>query len=113
VHAGEIWLDSHLTAKVVKTFSASPKSGACSETPLLADREMEVVQLVAQGFQNKEIGKKLHISEQTVKNHLQHIFDKLGVYDRVELMLYAIHHRLIDKPDASLAQNPLSARTHK
>jgi len=46
---------------------------------------------------NKEIGEKLFISEQTVKNHLHNIFDKLGVSDRLELALYAIHHRLIDQ----------------
>ena len=45
----------------------------------------------------KEIGEKLFISEQTVKNHLHNIFDKLGVSDRLELALYAIHHRLIDQ----------------
>jgi DNA-binding NarL/FixJ family response regulator len=100
VHAGEIWLDNHMTAKVINTFSASSKSGARSEKSLLSDREMEVVQFVAQGFQNKRIGKELFISENTVKNHLHNIFDKLGVSDRLELMLYAIHHRLIDKPVA-------------
>jgi two-component system, NarL family, nitrate/nitrite response regulator NarL len=99
VHAGEIWLDSRLTAEVINAFSASSKSGAHSEKPLLSDREMEVVQLIAQGFHNKEIGKKLFISEQTVKNHLRNIFDKLGVSDRLELALYAIHHCLIEKPD--------------
>ena len=113
VHAGEIWLDSRMTAEVINAFSASSKSGARSEKPLLSDREMEVVQLVAQGFQNKEIGKKLFISEQTVKNHLHNIFDKLGVSDRLELALYAIHHRLIDKPDGTLALTPLSPKTHK
>src|SRR4030081_1532074 len=56
VHAGEIWLDSHMTAEVINVFSASAKSGARSEKPLISDREMEVVQLVAQGFQNREIG---------------------------------------------------------
>ena len=103
VHAGEIWLDGHMTAEVINAFSASSKSSARNEKPLLSDREMEVVQLVAQGFHNKEIGKKLFISEQTVKNHLHNIFDKLGVSDRLELALYAIHHRLIDKPDGTLA----------
>jgi DNA-binding NarL/FixJ family response regulator len=112
VHAGEIWLDSHMTAGVIKTISASSKSGARSEKPLLSDREMEIVQLVAQGFQNKEIGKKLFISENTVKNHLHNIFDKLGVSDRLELMLYAIHHRLIDKPDETLALTLSSSKTH-
>ena len=106
VHAGEIWLDSHMTAGVINAFSASSKSGARSEKSLLSDREMEIVQLVVQGFQNKEIGKKLFISENTVKNHLHNIFDKLGVSDRLELALYAIHHRLIEKPDETLAQTP-------
>src|SRR6202049_1172145 len=108
VHAGEIWLDSRMTAEVIKAFSTSSESSARSEKPLLSDREMEVVQLVAEGFQNKEIGEKLFISEQTVKNHLHNIFDKVGVSDRLELMLYAIHHRLIDKPDGTLALAPLS-----
>jgi DNA-binding NarL/FixJ family response regulator len=99
VHAGEIWLDTRMTAEVIDTFSASSKSGARSEKRLLSDREMKIVQLVAQGFQNKEIGKELFISENTVKNHLRNIFDKLGVSDRLELALYAIHHCLIEKPD--------------
>jgi DNA-binding NarL/FixJ family response regulator len=74
---------------------------------------MEVVQLVAQGFHNKEIGKNLFISEQTVKNHLHNIFDKLGVSDRLELALYAIHHRLSDEPNGTLALTPSSSKTHK
>jgi two-component system nitrate/nitrite response regulator NarL len=103
VHAGEIWLDGHMTAEVINAFSASSKSGARSKKPLLSDREMEVVQLIAQGCQNKEIGTKLFISEQTVKNHLHNIFDKLGVSDRLELALYAIHHRLIDGPSGNVS----------
>jgi DNA-binding NarL/FixJ family response regulator len=96
VHAGEIWLDNRMTAEVMKAFSKSSEAGPRREKPLLSDREKEIVQLVAQGFRNKEIGEKLFISEQTVKNHLHNIFDKLGVSDRLELALYAIHHRLID-----------------
>src|SRR5271165_803653 len=76
VHAGEIWLDNRMTAEVMKAFSKSSESGP---------------------RRNKEIGEKLFISEQTVKNHLHNIFDKLGVSDRLELALYAIHHRLIDQ----------------
>ena len=92
VHAGEIWLDNRMTAEVLNAFSvagAAPRS----EKPLLSDREKEIVHLVVQGFRNKEIGVKLFIGEQTVKNHLHNIFDKLGVSDRLELALYAIHHR--------------------
>ena len=103
VHAGEISLDSRMTTEVINAFSASSKSGAGKEKPLLSDRELEIVQLVAQGFQNKGIGEKLFISDNTVKNHLHNIFDKLGVSDRLELMLYAIHHRLIDNPSGNVS----------
>jgi DNA-binding NarL/FixJ family response regulator len=113
VHAGEIWLDSRMTAELINALSASAESGVRSEKPLLTDREMEIVQLIALGLQNKEIGKTLLIRDQTVKNHLHHIFDKMGVSDRLELMLYAIHHRLIDKPNETLALKPLSPRTRK
>jgi DNA-binding NarL/FixJ family response regulator len=97
VFDGEIWLDNRMTAEVIDAFKKSAEAGQRREKPLLSDREKEIVQLVAQGFRNREIGEKLFISEQTVKNHLHNIFDKLGVSDRLELALYAIHHRLIDQ----------------
>jgi DNA-binding NarL/FixJ family response regulator len=97
VHEGEIWLDNRMTAEVIDAFKRSAESGQRREKPLLSDREKEVVQLVSQGFRNREIGEKLFISEQTVKNHLHNIFDKLGVSDRLELALYAIHHKLVDQ----------------
>jgi len=97
VYEGEIWLDNRMTAEVIDAFKKSSEAGQRREKPLLSDREKEIVQLVAQGFRNREIGEKLFISEQTVKNHLHNIFDKLGVSDRLELALYAIHHRLIDQ----------------
>ena len=96
VHGGEIWLDNRIAAEVIEAFKKSSESGQRRETPLLSDREKEVAQLVVQGFHNREIGEKLLISEQTVKNHLHNIFDKLGISDRLELALYAINHRLID-----------------
>ena len=97
VNEGEIWLDNRMTSEVIDAFKKSSEAGQRREKPLLSDREKEIVQLVAQGFRNREIGEKLFISEQTVKNHLHNIFDKLGVSDRLELSLYAIHHRLIDQ----------------
>ena len=63
---------------------------------MLSGRECEIVGLVCQGFRNKEIAEKMFISEQTVKNHLHNIFDKLGVSGRLELALYAIHKKLND-----------------
>ncbi len=95
VAGGEIWLDKRMTSEVMKAFSKSAETGR-REKPLLSDREKEIVQLVAQGYRNREIGEKLFISEQTVKNHLHNIFDKLGVSDRLELALYAIHHRITE-----------------
>ena len=106
VYGGEIWLDSHTTAAVMRQF-ASPSDGGSSsstggksrERSPLSTREREIVQLVAQGFKNKEMAEKMFISEQTVKNHLHNIFDKLGVSDRLELALYAIHKGLHLGPD--------------
>ncbi|MDR3701828.1 MAG: response regulator transcription factor [Candidatus Sulfopaludibacter sp.] len=102
VHAGEIWLDSHTTAAVIRQFVANddappppPQSPPRDrERSPLSQREREIVALVAQGFKNKEMAEKMFISEQTVKNHLHNIFDKLGVSDRLELALYAIHNNL-------------------
>jgi len=103
VNAGEIWLDSHTTAAVMRQFATgadepSPGTATSSsrerERSLLSQREREIVALVAQGFKNKEMAEKMFISEQTVKNHLHNIFDKLGVSDRLELALYAIHNNL-------------------
>jgi DNA-binding NarL/FixJ family response regulator len=74
-------------------------SGKTRERSPLSTREREIVQLVAQGYKNKEMAEKMFISEQTVKNHLHNIFDKLGVSDRLELALYAIHKGLHLNPD--------------
>jgi DNA-binding NarL/FixJ family response regulator len=60
----------------------------------LTRKELEIVRMVAQGLRNKEIAARLFISEQTVKNHLRAIFEKVQVADRLELALYAIHHIL-------------------
>ena len=98
VHAGEIWLDSHTTAAVMRQFSSPMESAPLGtrdrDRSPLSQREREIVVLVAQGFKNKEMAEKMFISEQTVKNHLHNIFDKLGVSDRLELALYAIHKNI-------------------
>jgi DNA-binding NarL/FixJ family response regulator len=63
----------------------------------LTPREMEVVTAAVSGCSNKEIATQFSISEQTVKHHITSIFDKLGVYNRLELTLFAFHHGLIEK----------------
>ncbi len=104
VYAGEIWLDSNTTAAVMRQFASpsdmiSPLGGSRDrDRSPLSQREREIVALVAQGYKNKEMAEKMFISEQTVKNHLHNIFDKLGVSDRLELALYAIHKNLHTMP---------------
>ena len=104
VHDGEIWLDSNTTAAVIRQFAApshdqgyangnSPEK-VTRERAQLSQREREIIVLIAQGYKNKEIAEKMFITEQTVKNHLHNIFDKVGVSDRLELALYAIHNSL-------------------
>lgn len=101
VHNGEIWLDSNTTAAVIRhfaspgEFSGSHTNGKSTrERAQLSQREREIIVLIAQGYKNKEIAEKMFITEQTVKNHLHNVFDKLGVSDRLELALYAIHNSL-------------------
>ncbi len=106
VHAGEIWLEPSTTQKVMQQAEAVPlaQPPAPSSIPwrrglangarpdALTRKEREVVRLVAQGLRNKEIAARMFISEQTVKNHLRAVFEKLHVGDRLELALYAIHN---------------------
>ncbi len=101
VHSGEIWLDSHTTAAVMLQFQRGHENGGAEqagdkghERREISSREREIVGWVAQGYKNREMADKMFISEQTVKNHLHNIFDKLGVSDRLELALYAIHKGL-------------------
>ena len=97
VHAGEIWLDSHTTHAVIRQFAVNeealrppPSPAPPRERTPLSVREGEIVALVAQGFKNKDVAEKLFISEQTVKNHLRNIFDKLDVSDRLGLALHFV-----------------------
>lgn len=60
----------------------------------LTRREKNVIACLVQGFPNREISQRLSIAEQTVKNHLRSVFDKVGVSDRLELVLYVLHHKL-------------------
>lgn len=101
VNAGEIWLDSTTTAAVIRQFAAPMETPQPHingkpnrERAQLSQREREIIVLIAQGYKNKEIAEKMFITEQTVKNHLHNVFDKLGVSDRLELALYAIHNSL-------------------
>jgi DNA-binding NarL/FixJ family response regulator len=100
VHAGEIWLHSSTTQAVMQRLEPEPVPTAVrlTDTPgervNLTRKELEVTRMVSQGLRNKEIASRMFISEQTVKNHLRAIFEKVNVGDRLELALYAIHNNL-------------------
>mgnify|MGYP000334928272 FL=1 len=66
-----------------------------SRKPALTGREIEVLSLVAQGETSRQIGTMLYISENTVKNHIRNILDKLGLHSRSEAVLYAVREDLI------------------
>jgi two-component system NarL family response regulator len=65
-------------------------------TPALTTRELEVLKLVAKGMSNREIADALYISENTVKNHVRNILEKLHLHSRMEAVIYAVRERLLD-----------------
>ena len=74
-----------------RTANHSKLPGECMPVSPL---EQEIIGLIAQGFKDKEVAGKMFITEQSVKNHLRDIFDKLAVSDRLELVLYTIHKNI-------------------
>jgi DNA-binding NarL/FixJ family response regulator len=91
VSAGEVWTGPRLAEWLVNSLQpVAVSNGAESLTP----REIEIIGQVTDGLSNKEIANKLAISEQTVKNHIARVMEKLGVRNRVELALRAVRQRL-------------------
>ena len=72
-------------------------AGRCPR-PRLTERELEVLKLVAQGMSNREIAGELYISENTVKNHVRNILEKLHLHSRMEAVVYAVREKLLDMP---------------
>jgi DNA-binding NarL/FixJ family response regulator len=92
VHAGQIWASSSELSEVMEAFSqlAPMRVLNADGMRLLTRREEDVVRLLTEGMQNRDIARELMLSEHTIKNYLFRIFDKLGVSSRVELVLYAV-----------------------
>jgi two-component system nitrate/nitrite response regulator NarL len=89
---------------VPKRKSPAPvPSGPPRPADTLTRREKSIISCLVQGWRNREIAENLHITEQTVKNHLRAIYDKVGVSDRLELALYAIHQKLELPPPPAVA----------
>jgi two-component system, NarL family, nitrate/nitrite response regulator NarL len=103
VAENEVWLRKSQVAQMARLLSERTNSNRPVDT--LTKREKLVISCLVQGRRNREIAKHLSITEQTVKNHLRSIYDKVGVSDRVELVLYTIHQRL-DLPPVSAESLP-------
>ncbi len=89
VHAGELWLDSATTTAIIRRFArpgeppSARRNGKSNGYAQLTRREREVVSWIACGCKNKEIAERISAKEQTVKNHVHNIFEKLGISDRL------------------------------
>lgn len=103
VSEGEVWLNQKLIAQLLgKNFGsegAAPRSRSLYNDDL-THRELEVVRMIGYGMKNKEISKKLFISEATVRHHLSSIYGKLNIEDRLNLAIYAYRQRIV-QPSAS------------
>ncbi len=96
VHAGESLIPQTLAPRLLAEFAALTRQSNNPALPHLTSRELEVLGLLAQGKSNKEIARRLVISENTVKNHVRNILDKLQLHSRTEAALYAMRERLVE-----------------
>lgn len=98
IHAGEVWFDrlfvGSLIAELLRAAEDWRTSPEAARIGRLTEREREVIDLVGEGLKNKQIASRMSISETTVRHHLTSIFNKLGVSDRLELVIYAYHYGL-------------------
>lgn len=95
VNAGQSYIQPNMTMELVKEFNRVTLHD--KEKHLdnnLTAREIEVLELIAEGMINKEIARQLYISEKTVKNHVSNIFKKLNVSDRTQAAIYAFKHNI-------------------
>ncbi len=97
VMAGQHWLGRKGVSDLVQAFRDSLSSNENGQKKIfgLTPRELEMVAAIVAGYTNRDIAQNFSLSEQTVKHHLTNIFDKLGVSNRLELALFAVHHRLV------------------
>lgn len=100
VMEGQFWVGRGAVSDLVQALrsaAASPTAERPEQAFGITPRELEIIGAVTAGLSNKDIAAKFDISEDTVKHHLTNIFDKLGVSNRLELALFAIHHSLVGK----------------
>jgi DNA-binding NarL/FixJ family response regulator len=95
VHAGDALLDPVVQARVIRQLRAGQSPTATPAPTLpndLTQREAEVLSLIAQGLNNREIAERLMVTEATVKTHINNLFSKIGVRDRAQAVVYAMRH---------------------
>jgi len=89
VAAGEALLSPAITKRVIQKFAGMQRPAAPKELEQLSERERDVFRLMSHGLSNAEIGNELYISETTVKTHVTHVLQKLGLRDRVQAVVLA------------------------
>jgi len=94
VHGGAGFLQAEITKPLLQRLALESRTGAGRNPP--SARELQVLELVGEGKSNKEIAAQLAISDETVKTHLRHLFEKLGVSDRAQAVAIALRQQLID-----------------
>ncbi len=96
---GQSLISPAMAVKLLDEFKQMSRTGPTTMTaPRLTDRELEVLRLVARGHSNREIARSLFISENTVKNHVRNILEKLQLHSRMEAVMYAVREKLLDVP---------------
>ena len=101
VVSGQSLISPSMASKLLTEFTNLAKRAderTSDPTPRLTERELEVLRLVAQGMSNREIAGELYISENTVKNHVRNILEKLHLHTRMEAVMYAVREKLLDIP---------------
>jgi two-component system NarL family response regulator len=99
VSSGQSLISPSMAGKLLTEFTTLARQADTRPsvpTPTLTDRELEVLRLVAEGLSNKAVGQKLFISENTVKNHVRNILEKLHLHSRMEAVMYAVREKLLD-----------------
>ena len=99
VAGGDALLSPGITKRVITQFTRVPHPAPPREVDDLTERELDVLRLIARGLSNAEIGQELFISDTTVKTHITHILQKLGLRDRVQAVVLAYETGLFE-PDA-------------
>jgi DNA-binding NarL/FixJ family response regulator len=101
VHGGQSLINPSMAGKLLTEFATLAKRDDEERAqelpaPRLTEREMQVLKLVARGMNNRDIAKELFISENTVKNHVRNILEKLQIHSRMEAVMVAVREKLIE-----------------